>query len=110
MAVCTPLLFAERVSIVLHHPPISPPFWCGDLLVVWGLGRVGQLIPRWFDTPDLTTVFGDCAIAGEFATGCDVVDRHFEPFRLVLKLGKRVIRVEVLCSKMLGTLPYRTKK
>jgi hypothetical protein len=45
---------------------------------------VWQFVKRWFDSPDLTSIFADCTIAWEFSTACDVVDRHLQPFGLIL--------------------------
>jgi hypothetical protein len=50
-----------------------------------GFMGVGELLVGGLDTPDFASVLADGTIAGEFAAASDVMDRHLEPFGLILE-------------------------
>lgn len=52
---------------------------CDDFMGIW------QFFVRWFNAPNLASIFTDGSVTGELSAAGNVVNCHFEPFRLILK-------------------------
>ena len=59
---------------------------------------IWQFLVRRFNAPDFASIFADSAITGKFAAASDVVDRHLEPFGLILTKNKlNVLKYVAFC-------------
>ena len=78
-------------------------FWLSVLGMVWWLTfcllmRIGKFVVVWLDSPDFSSVFGNCSIWTEFSGWCNIQNRHLRPQCRIL-YDKKMISVYRSYSK-----------